>query len=945
MKRSTILSVLFTIGFVLICCPHTSAQEYKVIYDKYIRQKELDFTLVGKFKEEQEAASYNHVSLHSAQVEQLRQLIKDHHQGKVKTVFLIPQDTTDLAKVFELLSQFPNLEMLNFYEEGYPNPPKKTYHLPDELLKLRNLKFISIRATKALDIEDTFKKLKGCTKLIGVDLTGYDQDIPANTSLPGQILIVKLTIPQLLQLDTRKSEWRMAKIETGYKEFIRDGTALNKLASLNTLELLDFQGYIQTEDAFTKFDKLTELSISAVMEPGAMLLKSLMPLKQLKSLNLYRYNDTLQCMTELGQFKNLELLSLEGTSRFKRHPEELMSIAKLTKLRKLYIQNCIIPTWPDFFKPLTNMEEVVIKSTTGSYYENIESAKLPIGLYELPHLQKLTISNSISEIPPLNKLISLQYLNLTANTIKVVPAGLGGLKNLRSLILARNQLTDVQSPVWVELKKISFVDLSFNKITAFPEGVQHLHRLEFLNLANNKITDFPILDNGKYGLKVLAIDNNLIKALPSNFGNYRLLTNLAAGYNQLNGLPESLGNLARLKYLNLENNHIKKLPIGLANNTVLRDIILKNNTDMDENNIHKVVFSKPKKPFLRADLSNIGLKSLPADAPWQQMQMVLDLTGNQLSTLPIEMSRMKWFYMKLRNNPLKIDTGFIEKEVSGNADAKILFQELGYKVPWLKVTDNEMSIAMSKTVAFISRLGSFDKAVTYAEKAKAFNQKLYKENIYWLAIGRARYETKDYKGAIEDLNNFMIAQPRRMRGGSNARETEALISASYRALGEEVKAAETHALFGSKWENRESSLDAALSYLELGELALSKRYFDSAVVQYRREFESYPSLDLYNYTEVLLMADNPDEALKAIKLYKESKPRYMEKYMNYLETAALIMINHADFEKLKKDYITKIAQTGKMTTWNYTDFNRYLKYSKRSEKKKQQLYELERLNN
>ncbi|MHA4895761.1 leucine-rich repeat domain-containing protein [Pedobacter sp. PWIIR3] len=946
MKRFALLSLLFSIGFLLICCPNTSAQEYKVLYDKYIRKKETDFTLPAKFKEEQDAFSYQHVSIHSEQVEKLKQLIKDHHQGKVKTVFLIPQDTTDLVKVFELLSQFPNLEMLNFTEESYPNPPRKTYHLPDELLKLRNLKFISIKASEYLDPEDTFKKLKGLPKLIGVDLTGYTADFPTKISLPNQIKIVKLFTPQLLQLDTRNSTWRMAKIEAGYKEFIRDGTALNKLASLNTLELLDFQGYVQGEDAFKKFDNLTSLSLSATMAPGSRLLKSLIPLKGLKSLKLYQNYDTSQCMTDLGQFKNLDSLFLQGSLRFIKHPEELMSIAKLTKLRKLYIENCIVSAWPDFFKPLTKLEEVYIRSTTGSYYEYIKSARLPLGLYELSQLRKLTISSSISEIPSLNKLTKLQYLKLRSNTLTTLPEDLGLLENLQSLILDNNQLTNVQSPTWVKLKNLTHLDLSSNKITAFPQGVQHLQRLEFLNLAKNKITDFPELDDIKYQLKVLAININLIKALPTNFGNYQLLTNLSAGFNKLAKLPDGLGNLAFLKHLDLENNFIKELPPGLANNTILRDLNLKNNTEMDGNNINKVVFSKPKKPFLEANLSNIGLKSLPANVPWEQTQIILDLSNNQLTTLPIEMSRMKWFNIKLRNNPLTIDTGFIEKEINSNADAKILFQEFGYQVPWLKVSDKEMAVALSKTVGSISRSGSFDKAVAYAEKAKVLNQQLYKENVYWLGIGRARFETKDFQGAIDDLNNFMIAEPRRMRGGSIARETEALIASSYRALGQEVKAADTHAIFGSKWENRESSLNAALSYMELGELALSKRYIDSAVVQYRREFERFPTIDLANYAEILLMADKPDTAIKIIRLFKESKPRYSDKkYLDYLETAALIMINPADFEKLKRDYITKIAQTGKMTTWDYTNFNRYLKYSRRSEKEKQQLHELELLNN
>jgi hypothetical protein len=103
-------------------------------------------------------------------------------------------------------------------------------------------------------------------------------------------------------------------------------------------------------------------------------------------------------------------------------------------------------------------------------------------------------------------------------------------------------------------------------------------------------------------------------------------------------------------------------------------------------------------------------------------------------------------------------------------------------------------------------------------------------------------------------------------------------------------------------------------------------------------------LNIYNYAEILLMAEKPDMMLK---LFADEDPKvsgYNPAYRDYLIAAASLMINPNNYKSIKEDYIIKVAKNGKIKDWNYDNFNRWIKASGRSTKEKRQLSELEALN-
>ncbi|ATP56043.1 hypothetical protein CPT03_06010 [Pedobacter ginsengisoli] len=943
------LSVLLTSALLLFFnIQNIKAQTDSVLFYKYIEKPEYELSFLNKLTNPIPELDYQHINLDGAALRYLNEVIRNHKQANVVSIFFAVNDTINIAKVFSLLQQFPNLEALSFYDNGQ-NSIKSKYRLPEEILTLSNLKFFSISGAENLDAHDTFDKLHKMPSLRGVDLLEYKQKIPDNSVLPNQITFVMLSTPQLLSLDIEHAVWQMAKIEQKGDIDSKDETLLEKLAKISTLKMLDFKFcYIKDGAVFKKFSKLNSLRINPILAKDAEFIKSLSALTELKELAIYGPFDTSHTFSGLEKLKNLESLSLRWITRFKNHPYELIGIRGLTKLRSLNIQSCDLSGCPDFFKPLVKLESVILRWNTEKWTQN-SSFSLPASLYQLPELKTLIIWKTISDMPPLINLPKLQILDLSYNNLQRIPEEIANIKNLKALLVSGNQLKDISKLRWANLTTLESLDLSQNQITQFPEGVQYLHRLKHLFFSRNKITSFPALDMGKYQLKKLSVDNNPLQNLPANIDRYQDLQELSASKCGLESLPNGIGNLKQLEDLYVDGNNLKTLPKGLANNLNLHNLNLNNNSKMDEQSICNVVFANAKKQPLIVNLANTGLKILPADAPWEKLELILDLSNNQLKTLPVEMTKMKWFNITLKNNPLAIDTGFISRGILNAADAKIVFEELGYKPTALKVTNSELVISMSNAVAWLYADSSFKKAVEFAKKAKDLDSANYEKNVYWFAIGMSRYKTKDYKNAITDLNkNLENSIYKTWWHTLGAKQNEAALAESYRILGDKTKAAEIHALFANKNSRTESFLNAALSYMELGELSLSKRYFDSAVSKSRGNYLKYPNLKdihIYNYAEILIMAEKPDEVLN---MFKSEDPKIFKFNLanaDYLETIALLMKYPADYKKLKNDYLKKLEKNGKVTDWDYSNFNRWIKYSNRSEKEKQQLSEIEVLNN
>lgn len=945
LKSSTLILYLTFYALIILYSQPSKAQTDIELYNKYVEKNDEPSTFVTRYQIRRDEPNYEDISLQEYGYQTLLNVIKDKKQASVKNVFFVATDTTNILKTFELLKQFPNITVFNFY---YYDDRNRQYEFPKEFLEFRNLKHLIISGAKNLNINRLINQLNNLPNLKGVDFSDYGGNIPQDVVLPEQLTFVKLSTLQLGKFNTKDAAWRFAKINYKTEADSKDERSLKKLANIQSLEVLDCElCYIKDGTIFKEFKNLKKLKITPSILAGVNFIESLSVLTQLKELTIYSLSDTSQSFSGLDKFKNLESLDLRGLTRFQTHPEELESISALANLRSLSIQSCSLSFSPGFFKPLKALERFtskwnVIKPIDKSIFA------LPESLYHLPELRELIVWRTPSQIPSLKHLSKLEVLDLQANDLKEMPEGLAELKKLTFLTISNNsELRNIDCN-WEKLQNLEILDLSRKNIRNYPVGLQQLHNLKYLNLGQNKFSKIPPLEDQIYKLRVLLIDGNLLDNLPENISHYRDLEVLSANFCGLNFLPVDFGLLKNLQVLNLERSHLNTLPKGIEDNLNLATLNLKGNSGLDEKSLHQLVFMNPKTKFLWANLENTGLKSLPSNAPWAELKIVLELGFNQLKTLPVEMTKMDWFNIDLKNNPFPIDTGFIERGIHNPADARIFFAELGYKKDYLKVTNHELATSMIKAINILTFNKNFENAVKYARKAKYLDPLAYKKNLDRQSLGFSLYQTKNYRQAIELLEYEKKFNTRFLWNARVARASEEALASSYRFTGDKRKAAETHAYFATQKDgNLESSLQAAILFLDINDIALSRKYFEEAIALSKADFLRYENLkDIYiwNYAEILLMAGKPKLVLK---LFAEEDPKvsgYKPAYRDYLKSAALLMVNPNDYKSIRDSYINMVAQNGKLTDWNYDTFNRWIAASKMSVKEKRLLHELQILN-
>ena len=98
------------------------------------------------------------------------------------------------------------------------------------------------------------------------------------------------------------------------------------------------------------------------------------------------------------------------------------------------------------------------------------------------------------------------------------------------LHLARNRLSEL--PKIERLTKLEYLDCSLNRIKKLSYSIEQLSRLTHLNLGRNKIAVLPSSLSGLVSLTELFLHRNRLKSLPSSIGQVPKLAFLRLGFNR-----------------------------------------------------------------------------------------------------------------------------------------------------------------------------------------------------------------------------------------------------------------------------------------------------------------------------------------------------------------------------------------------------------------------------
>ncbi|XP_061855495.1 p53-induced death domain-containing protein 1 [Colius striatus] len=233
------------------------------------------------------------------------------------------------------------------------------------------------------------------------------------------------------------------------------------------------------------------------------------------------------------------------------------------------------------------------------------------------------------------EVVQVEFLRLSSNdrllgsTLGILPH----LKHLKSLVLKGGYTRDV------------FGSCQHGSLTSLPSDFGNLRCLTHLDLSFNKLSTLPHCILHLPSLRVLLVSYNRLVALPEAFGSLSKLTFFSAMKNQLKDLPQSIGELAVLQDLDLSENDLESLPEEVGNLHSCTDL------DLSGNRLSSIPESFANlKSLRRLHLHSNLLLTVPASLASLPNLSRLDLQNNCLRAVPPEIQTAP--FVHLRGNPL-----------------------------------------------------------------------------------------------------------------------------------------------------------------------------------------------------------------------------------------------------------------------------------------------------
>ncbi|GMF56735.1 unnamed protein product [Phytophthora fragariaefolia] len=258
-------------------------------------------------------------------------------------------------------------------------------------------------------------------------------------------------------------------------------------------------------------------------------------LSSLQELDL-AHNRLLTLPESIGALHSLETLNL-FSNQMRLLPKEF---GALSQLRHLDLDNNPkLINLEDFFRHLPSISFFSASSCGIVTFESLDFLKnSPV------HTLRLR-QNALLEFPLLIGHAAMQ-------------------DTLQELVLAGNHLSQVPLAVLLYCSHLQHLDLSNNSLRLLPTEIAHLRRLEVLYLSTNELQELPDEVTQLSRLREFKCDHNQLEHLPLRIGNLAQLTRFNASFNKLSCLPTSLMELGQLQSLYASDNLLSSPPPAIA---------------------------------------------------------------------------------------------------------------------------------------------------------------------------------------------------------------------------------------------------------------------------------------------------------------------------------------------------------------------------------------------
>ena len=207
------------------------------------------------------------------------------------------------------------------------------------------------------------------------------------------------------------------------------------------------------------------------------------------------------------------------------------------------------------------------------------------------------------------------------NQITTISAG--AFSNLSSinttsikLYFIGNNINQIQQQAFSGIEnEVILLELSYNNLTHLPAGLGELTGLQTLVLEQNPITilDAPVLSNLGHTLKTLILDANYLYSLSNELHYLQRLNKLVINYIHFPRLNISaFDGLRSLTELEMSYSKLEKIPAAICHLTKLRSLTVSSSYSLSDNSSPVFESYKPTVPSVRTlILSNDSLTVFP----------------------------------------------------------------------------------------------------------------------------------------------------------------------------------------------------------------------------------------------------------------------------------------------------------------------------------------------
>lgn len=168
-------------------------------------------------------------------------------------------------------------------------------------------------------------------------------------------------------------------------------------------------------------------------------------------------------------------------------------------------------------------------------------------------------NNHIGSLPVyFEKLVALEYLNLSQNKFESLPRELGDIDKLKEIHFDNNSIQEIDNIGL--LTAIQTISLEGNLIYQIPVILQRLKTLRKINFSNNKLLEFPIELCKIISIKSIDLSKNAINYIPPEITNLENLAYLNLNNNALSKFPKEIKELKNLRELHISENNFMLPP-------------------------------------------------------------------------------------------------------------------------------------------------------------------------------------------------------------------------------------------------------------------------------------------------------------------------------------------------------------------------------------------------